>query len=127
MARCGFIGLGIMGEPMARNLLNAGNEIVVWNRTKSKADTLVAEGARLGLSPSDVAKQSDFIFICVTNSQDVLDVVHGTEESKGVIEGVKEGTIIVDHSTIAPDVSRQLSADLEKIGVSLYDIELLKY
>ena len=75
MARCGFIGLGIMGEPMARNLLNAGNEIVVWNRTKSKADTLVAEGARLGLSPSDVAKQSDFIFICVILNLHIVDWV----------------------------------------------------
>lgn len=117
MAKCGFIGLGIMGEPMARNLLNAGNKIVVWNRTKSKTDGLVAEGAQLGLSPCDVAEQSDFIFICVTNSQDVIDVVHGTEELKGVIEGVKKGTIVVDHSTIAPEVSRQLSVEIGRAHV----------
>ena len=85
MAKCGFIGLGIMGEPMARNLLNAGNEIVVWNRTKSKTEARITEGAQLGLSPSDVAQQSDFIFICVTNSQDVIDVVHGTDDLKGII------------------------------------------
>ena len=121
MAKCGFIGLGIMGEPMARNLLNAGNEIVVWNRTKSKTEALITEGAQLGLSPSDVAQQSDFIFICVINSQDVIDVVHGTDDLKGIIEGVKKGTIVVDHSTIAPEVSRQLSVELKELEVPLID------
>lgn len=96
--RIGFIGLGIMGRGMARNLLKAGFQVRAWNRTSSKVDALVGEGATAGSSPADVAAHSDIIVTCVSDTPDVEAVILGEE---GVIHGAKSGALVIDCSTIA--------------------------
>ena len=95
MARIGFVGLGIMGHAMAANLIAAGHEAVVWNRTASKADDLVASGGTAVGSPAEVAAQCDIVMVCVSDTDDVADVVFGDD---GVAEGLRHGALIVDHS-----------------------------
>jgi 3-hydroxyisobutyrate dehydrogenase len=116
--RVGLIGLGIMGKPMARNLLKAGFALTVYNRTTSKADDLRGEGVAVAATPADVAAASDVIITMVTNSPDVEEVVLG---SHGVIEGARSGSILVDMSTISPEITRAIGAQLEPRGVSMLD------
>ncbi len=116
--RIGFIGLGIMGRGMARNLLNAGFSLTVWNRTAARMDELVDAGARAGSSPADVATQSDIVFICVSDTPDVETVVLGAE---GVIHGAQPGALVVDCSTISPQATRTLATTLEAQGVAMLD------
>ncbi len=116
--RVGYIGLGIMGAPMARNLLRAGFEVVAWNRSAPRLDQAVADGALRGASPADVAARSDVVITCVTASADVEAVVLG---AGGVLEGLRPGVVVVDMSTIAPDVTRQLAGHLEARGATLLD------
>lgn len=116
--RIGFIGLGIMGQPMARNLLKAGFSVTAYNRTHSKAEALGAEGASVATSPADVARQSDVIITIVTNSPDVEQVVLG---ENGVLAGVQKGAILVDMSTIDPDVTRKIGGRLAERGVAMVD------
>ncbi|MCB0109959.1 MAG: NAD(P)-dependent oxidoreductase, partial [Caldilineaceae bacterium] len=92
----GFIGLGIMGLGMARNLLKAGFSVCAWNRTISKAESL--EGATVGKNPADVAAQSDIIITCVSDTPDVEQVILG---ENGIIHGAKAGSLVVDCSTIS--------------------------
>ncbi|MEX1021681.1 MAG: NAD(P)-binding domain-containing protein [Dehalococcoidia bacterium] len=117
----GFIGLGIMGTPMAKNLLAAGFPLVAYNRTASRVDALVEVGAERADSPADVAARSTVIVTCVTASQDVEDVILGTEGVPGVIEGVRSGSVVVDMSTIAPAVTRMLAERLALQDVALVD------
>ncbi len=116
--RLGYIGLGTMGAAMAENLMKAGFPITVWNRTLSKADRFVAMGAKLAGSPADVARNSDLVFVNVSDTPDVLEVVLGKH---GVIEGAHPGMILVDHSTIKPAASRQIYEALKEKGVFALD------
>jgi 3-hydroxyisobutyrate dehydrogenase len=116
--RVGFIGLGIMGGPMAANLLAAGYELTVWNRTAAKTEPLAAAGARVAGSPAEVAAASEVTFTCVTASADVEAVVLGPG---GVIEGATPGSIVVDCSTIAPATARKVHARLAERGVAMLD------
>jgi len=116
--RLGCIGLGTMGAPMAENLLNAGYPITVFNRTVAKADRLIAKGALLAESPAEVARRSEVVFINVSDSADVLEVVLGPN---GVIEGAHSGMVLIDNSTIKPGTSRHIYKILEEKGVSCLD------
>lgn len=119
LSRLGYIGLGIMGLPMASNLLDAGYELIVWNRTPGKAKPLVDRGATLADSPADVAsKKPDVIFLNVTDTPDVEAVLFG---ERGVMECDAEGLIVVDHSTISPVATRDLAQRLAERGVTLID------
>lgn len=116
--RIGFIGLGIMGRGMARNLLNAGFSLTVWNRTAARMAELVDAGARAGASPADVAAHSDITFICVSDTPDVQAVVLGED---GVIHGAQPGALVIDCSTISPKVTRTLAAALDAQGIAMLD------
>lgn len=116
--RIGFIGLGIMGRPMATRLLGAGYDVTVWNRTPSKAEPLVASGARLGSSPKDVAARSEITITMVADTPDVRQVILGPE---GVIEGVRPGAVVVDMSTISPAATREMAEALAARGASMLD------
>lgn len=114
----GFIGLGIMGKPMARNLLKAGFPLVVHNRTRSKADELAAEGARWSDSPAAVARQADVVVVMVTDSPDVEQVVLGPA---GIIEGASPGSVVIDMSTISPRVEQAIAQRLAAKQVAYLD------
>jgi len=116
--KIGFIGLGIMGQGMAHNLLKAGFELTVWNRTASKMEPLVDAGAQAGQSPADVAAQSDLIVICVSDTPDVEAVVTG---ENGVIEGARPGSLVIDCSTISPIVTKELAKMLAEREVAMLD------
>jgi len=113
-----FIGLGIMGKPMAGHLLAAGLPLTVHSRTKSKADELIARGAGWADSPKDAAAKADVVFICVTDTPDTQEVITGP---RGIIHAAKPGMIVVDHSTISPEATRQLAAELARRGAHLLD------
>jgi 3-hydroxyisobutyrate dehydrogenase len=114
----GFIGLGIMGAPMARNLIKAGFEVTVYNRTASKADKLAAEGARKAESIRSLAQNCTIIITMVTDTTDVEEVILGEH---GVITGVQAGSVVIDMSTISPDATRKIASRLEKKGVYMLD------
>lgn len=116
--KLGFIGLGIMGLSMARNLLKAGYAVRVWNRTPSKMEILAAEGASTASSPAELAAQCEVIFICVSDTPDVQAVVLG---ENGILHGVKPGALVVDMSTISPAATRELAAALAANGVEMLD------
>jgi 2-hydroxy-3-oxopropionate reductase len=114
----GFIGLGIMGKPMAKNLIEAGHELVVYNRTPKKAEELAGAGAVVAASPREVAEQSDVVVTMLPDSPQVEEVLVGEE---GVFEGVKEGALIVDTSTISPVITEELAARAKEKGASMLD------
>jgi len=114
----GFIGLGIMGRPMAKNLLKAGYALVVHNRSRGAVDDLVKAGAKAGTSPRDVASQSDVLITMLPNSPDVEAVVLGRD---GVIEGARAGMSLLDMSTISPLVSQKIGAALAAKSVQMLD------
>ncbi|MCO6449176.1 MAG: NAD(P)-dependent oxidoreductase [Caldilineales bacterium] len=116
--RIGFIGLGIMGQGMARNLLKAGYELTVWNRSASRMNPIVAEGAGGGDSPADVAARSDIIVVCVSDTPDVEAVTLGPN---GVIEGARPGSLVIDCSTISPAATRTIADKLGEKGVHMLD------
>ena len=116
--RVGFIGLGIMGQGMARNLLKAGFSVRVWNRTTSKMDALVSEGAEAGATPADVAAQSDIMITCVSDTPDVEAVILG---ANGVIHGAKSGALVIDCSTISPQATKDIAEQLKAKGIQMLD------
>jgi 2-hydroxy-3-oxopropionate reductase len=116
--KVGFVGLGIMGRPMARNLIEAGHELVLYNRTKEKAEDLAGEGATVADSPREVAESSDIVVTMLPDSPDVEEVVAGED---GVLEGIKKGSLIVDMSTISPVVARELAGKARERGASMLD------
>lgn len=116
--KVGFIGLGIMGKPMAKNLLEAGYDLVAYNRTREKAEELVSDGATVADSPKEVAEQSDIIITMLPDSPQVEEVLTG---ERGVLEGVSEGALIVDMSTISPVVTEELSEKAREKGASMLD------
>lgn len=116
--KVGFIGLGIMGKPMAKNLLEAGHELVVYNRTTEKAEELAGDGATVAGSPKEVAEQSDVIITMLPDSPQVEEVLAG---EGGILEGIREGSLIVDMSTISPVVTKELAAKAGEHGASMLD------
>src|SRR3972149_5080805 len=114
----GFIGLGIMGRGMARNLLKAGFKVCVWNRTASKMDELAAEGATKAASPADLAAQSDVVITCVSDTPDVEAVILG---DRGVIHGLRPGALVIDMSTISPHATREIARKLAGKGAHMLD------
>jgi len=116
--KVGYIGLGLMGKSMARNILKAGYPLVVHNRSRASVDELVAEGAQPASSPSEVASQVDIIFTNLPDSPDVELVALG---ENGVIEGAHSGLVFVDNSTIKPASARKIAELLEKKGVECLD------
>ncbi len=116
--RVGYIGLGIMGRPMARNILSNGYTVTVHNRSRKPVESLVAEGALEANTPREVAEASDVVFTNLPDSADVEEVVLG---QNGVIEGCREGMIWVDNSTIKPETARLISSRLLEVGVLSLD------
>jgi len=114
----GFIGTGIMGKPMARNLLKAGYPVTVHNRTKSKAQDLVSQGAAWAATAAKAAAGSDIVITCVTDTPDVEAVLLGPD---GVIENAHPGLICVDMSTISPAATKEMGRTLGAKGVTLID------
>jgi 2-hydroxy-3-oxopropionate reductase len=114
----GFIGLGIMGKPMAKNLLKAGHMLVVYDILAAPVRELVEAGATAGESPKDVASRSELIITMLPNSPHVKQAVLG---KNGVIEGAKSGSVLVDMSSIAPLMSREVSAALAGKGIEMLD------
>ncbi|MDF2877742.1 MAG: tartronate semialdehyde reductase [Clostridia bacterium] len=116
--KIGFIGLGIMGKPMAKNLLKAGHELVVYDIAADNVQDVVAAGAKAALSCKEIAEQSEIIITMVPNSPQVKEVVMG---AGGILEGAKEGTILVDMSSIAPLASQEIAKACEEKGVKMID------
>ena len=121
MARVGCIGLGTMGGPMAGHLLDAGHEVAVWNRTASKGDELVARGARRADSPADAARDADVVVTCVSDTPDLVAVVLGDH---GVIEGIRDGAVLLDCSTVSPSAEKELAEALAGKSVEVVDAPL---
>jgi 2-hydroxy-3-oxopropionate reductase len=117
--KVGFIGLGIMGGPMAKNLMEASKELVLYNRTREKADELAKDGnADVAKSPREVAEGSDIIVTMLPDSPQVREVLAGED---GVLEGLKEGALVVDMSTISPVVTEELAEKVKEKGASMLD------
>src|SRR5437868_3665594 len=119
MAKLGFLGLGIMGYPMARNLLRAGHDVAVWSHNASKAKKLADEekGKFCG-TPKEVGAHAEAVFLCVGDTAMVKHVLLG---ANGVAEGARSGTVIADSSTIGPSDSRAIGAALATKGVEFLD------
>jgi len=118
MLNVGYIGLGIMGKPIARNIMKAGFPIVVHNRSRASVQELVREGAQEAFSPAEVTARTDIIFTNLPDSPDVEEVVLGRQ---GIIETARSGQVYVDNSTIKPAVARSIAAQLAKKGVEALD------
>ncbi len=118
LTKVGFIGLGLMGRSMAINLIRAGYSLTVWNRTKSKMNELIQIGAKPADSPKDVAENSDVVITMVSDSPDVEALIMG---DRGIVEGAHEGQIIIDMSTISPEVTRGIASSLKERGVEMLD------
>jgi 2-hydroxy-3-oxopropionate reductase len=116
--RVGFIGLGVMGKPMARNLLARGFSLVVQSRSRGPVDELVAAGALAAQTPADVARQATLIVTMVPDSPDVEAVLEG---ANGVFGALQPGSLIVDSSTIAPAVARRLAVRAAELGSAMID------
>lgn len=116
--RIGFIGLGIMGKPMARNLINAGFTLCVHNRSRGSVDELVGEGAAPASSPRAVAENSDIVITMLPDTPDVESAVSG---QNGILAGAHEGLLVVDMSTISPVATRRLASELGNRNVRMLD------
>ncbi|MGH8069930.1 MAG: 2-hydroxy-3-oxopropionate reductase [Candidatus Entotheonellia bacterium] len=116
--RVGFIGLGIMGRPMAKNVLSKGFPLAVYNRSSAAVDELAKLGARTCQSSREVAEHSEVILTCLPDSPDVEQVILG---ANGVLEGARSGSIVADMSTIAPQVSIRIAEEAAKRGVQMLD------
>jgi 3-hydroxyisobutyrate dehydrogenase-like beta-hydroxyacid dehydrogenase len=119
LAKLGFLGLGIMGYPMARHLVRSGHEVALWSNTIAKARELAQEGkATACASPKEVAERAEYIFYCVGDSAMSREVATG---KNGLAEGVQKGAIVADCSTISPGVSREIGAVLSARGAHFLD------
>ena len=120
MAKLGFLGLGLMGYPMARNLLRAGHEVALWSHTAEKARKLAAEEkGRFCETPKQVAEAADCVFLCVGDTAMAVEVILGAD---GIIQGARPGTVVADASTISPTESRRIGTELKAKGVDFLDI-----
>ena len=119
MAKVAFLGLGVMGGPMARHLAAAGHEVTVYNRTAAKADAWVAaHGGRAAPVPAAAAEGAEFVFMCVGNDDDVRAVALGAD---GAFAGMASGAVLVDHTTASADVARELAAAAATHGLGFLD------
>ena len=116
--RIGIIGLGIMGKPMARNLMTAGYEVAVYDLFPEPVEELVTDGAILATSPADVASKSDLTVIMVQNSPQSMTAILGED---GVVVGADKGQLVVDMSSIAPLISQQIGKELDAAGIDFLD------
>ena len=116
--KIGFIGLGIMGKPMVRNLIKAGFMVTVYNRTKSKAEQMVTEGALKSESPRELAGKNSVVITMVSDTPDVESVILG---ENGVIKGIQPGSVVIDMSTISPRATRTIAARLEEKKAHMLD------
>lgn len=119
----GLIGLGLMGKPMARNLLRAGFPLTVWNRTASRADEIVRAGAKLAGNPREVAAQSEFLVTVVSDPPAVEEVIFGAggRGETGALAGLRPGSTLIDCSTVTPDLARRLAAACLARGINFLD------
>jgi 2-hydroxy-3-oxopropionate reductase len=117
-SKIGFIGLGLMGKPMALNLVKAGFHVTVWNRTASRADELVAAGAKRAASPRDVAADADFLISIVSDPPALEEVLWGPD---GAMQALRRGAIYMDSSTVSPDLARKIAAACTERGVRFLD------
>ncbi len=119
MAKVAFLGLGVMGYPMAGHLVKAGHEVTVYNRTTAKAEAWVKEhGGTLGATPAEAAKGADFVMACVGNDDDLRSVCLG---ETGAFGAMSEGAIFVDHTTVSAKVTRELFSAAAEVGLSFVD------
>lgn len=119
MAKLGFLGLGIMGYPMARNLARGGHQVALWSHTPAKAQKLAeAEGAVACATPREVAAQSECVFLCVGDTKMSEQVILGPD---GVVEGAQPGTVVADSSTVSPSRSRAIGEKLAAKGIHFLD------
>ena len=116
--KIGFIGLGIMGRGMTHNLIKAGFDVTVWNRTLSRAVEFAEAGAHVAATPAELAARCDIIFICVSDTPDVEAVIYG---DNGVLAGISAGKLVVDHSTISPKGTREMAATINAHGAAWLD------
>ncbi|PKR56972.1 oxidoreductase [Thalassospira lohafexi] len=119
MAKCAFIGLGVMGYPMAGHLQKAGHDVTVYNRTAAKAEKWVSEyGGASAATPAEAAKGAEFVFSCVGNDDDLRSVTTGSD---GILSTMDSGSVLIDNTTASADVARELYAAAKEKGVSLID------
>ncbi|MFD2611005.1 NAD(P)-binding domain-containing protein [Paenibacillus gansuensis] len=118
MKTIGFIGLGVMGKPMAANLIRKGYSVIVYNRTLDKACDLVEMGAETAGSPEETAKLSDVVFTMVSNDAALEEVIYGAQ---GVIHGIRTGSAVIDSSTVSPALSQRIASDLAEHFVDFLD------
>jgi 2-hydroxy-3-oxopropionate reductase len=116
--RIGFIGLGLIGKPMARNLIKAGYTLTVFNRSRAAMDELAREGARLGHSPKHISENSDIVITVLPDSPDEEDVMTRPD---GVFAGAREGLLLISMGTISPLLSQRLAAQAKALGVDMLD------
>jgi 3-hydroxyisobutyrate dehydrogenase-like beta-hydroxyacid dehydrogenase len=119
MAKAAFLGMGVMGYPMAGHIAAAGHEVTVYNRTIAKAEAWAAQhGGTFAATPAEAAKDADFVFCCVGDDPDVLAVAIGAD---GAIPAMKTGAVFIDNSTISADVARQIYHAAKTHGVAALD------
>ncbi|HXQ41983.1 MAG TPA: NAD(P)-dependent oxidoreductase [Candidatus Udaeobacter sp.] len=119
MAKTAFIGLGVMGFPMAGHLKAKGHEVVVFNRTGARAAAWIAKhGGRAAASPAEAAHGAEFVFVCVGNDDDVRSVVHG---KSGALAGMGKGAVLIDHTTASAELARELAEEAASAGVAFLD------
>lgn len=118
MKKIGFIGLGIMGKPMARNLMKKGYNLVVHNRSRGAVDELAKQGAEAASSPKEVAEKSNIIITMLPDSPEVEDVILG---KNGVLEGARKGHVIIDMSSISPVVTKKIHSEVSRKGIKMID------
>ena len=119
MAKVAFLGLGVMGYPMAGHLVKAGHQVTVYNRTTAKAEAWVKQfGGSMALTPKLAAQDQDIVFTCVGNDKDLHQVVLGED---GVIHGLKPGAVLVDHTTASADIAREIGTSLTAQGFGFID------
>ncbi|MGH6792833.1 MAG: NAD(P)-dependent oxidoreductase, partial [Methyloceanibacter sp.] len=119
MAKCAFIGLGIMGYPMAGHLQAKGHDVRVYNRTTAKAEAWARQhGGRTAATPRAAAQGAEFVFMCVGNDDDLRSVAHGED---GALAGLGSGCVLVDHTTASADIARELEAAAKDQGKQFVD------
>lgn len=117
-SKIGFIGLGLMGKPMALNLVKAGFAVTVWNRTASRADELVSAGAKLAASPREVTADADLLITIVSDPPALEEVLWG---ANGAMQSLRRGSTYVDSSTVSPDLAQKIAAACTERGVRFLD------
>ena len=119
MAKCAFIGMGVMGYPMAGHLVAAGHDVTIYNRNATKAEDWVSEhGGKRGMTPREAAQGADFVMACVGNDDDLRSVCLGED---GAFAGMGAGSVFVDHTTVSAAVTRELFSEADRMNISFVD------